>query len=104
MAESVEPRIDGVSLQNHDGSCEVGTGRPLYSSGARVYPVLTNATFKRAQEPSAMDTSGGAVGVGPAPAPPSTFQVSQVRGSEAFLPSTAPTQVCEVHRVYMRST
>ena len=40
-----------------------------------------------------MDTSGGAVGVGPAPAPPSTFQVSQVRGSEAFLPSTAPTQL-----------
>ena len=45
------------------------------------------------QESSAMDTSGGAVGV-PPPAPPSTFQVSQVRGPEAFLTSTAPTQVC----------
>lgn len=39
-----------------------------------------------------MDMSGGAVGV-PPPTPPSTFQVSQVRGPEAFLPSTAPTQV-----------
>ena len=102
MAESVEPRIDGVSLQNHDGSCEMGIGHPLYSSGARVYLVLQMRRFN-AQEPSAMDTSGGTVGVAPVPAPPSTFQVAQVRGSEAFLPSTAPTQVCDVHKVCVRS-
>ena len=41
-----------------------------------------------------MDTSGAAVGVAP-PVPPPTFQVSQVRGPEAFLSSTAPAQVRE---------
>lgn len=57
-------------------------------------PRLITVASRHVQEPSAMDTSGAAVGVAP-PVPPPTFQVSQVRGPEAFLSSTAPAQVRE---------